>query len=106
MQLWVFRPKDNCGELPRRVKPLNLGWFRLAVQMGQNQAANDAFHAQFPTPTLTPMSPCDTSPAPTEAKMGKAHGLQACDPLIRARSKVHHSPNPPEDHRHHGESLH
>src|SRR5467141_3473802 len=52
----IGRPSDKDPE----------AWFRLAVQMDQNQAADDAFHSRVPTTAFMAAPPCDPSPAPIE----------------------------------------
>ena len=48
----IGRPSDTDPE----------AWFRLAVQMDQNQAADDAFHGHTLTAVFAAAPPCDHSP--------------------------------------------
>jgi len=50
----IGRPSDRDPE----------AWFHLAVQMDQNQAADDAFHNQVLTTAFTAVPPCELSTLP------------------------------------------
>jgi len=50
----IGRPSDRDPE----------AWFHLAVQMDQNQAADDAFHSQVLTTAFTAAPPCEPSTLP------------------------------------------
>jgi len=48
----IGRPSDRDPE----------AWFHLAVQMDQNQAADDTFHSHIPTTVFATAPPCNHSP--------------------------------------------